>query len=464
MKKRPLVVFTLVFALGIITARVIRIPFVFAYLAATALLILSLLSLKRSFIFNSAVLGLIFCLGTLSLINAKILPNCHIRKYVYAKNISLPRIKGFVDRQPNTKFNRTSFILRTEEIQFHNLKRHCCGDILVSVKGREDLKYGEALIVSGNLRRPYKNYLANQGIYVLLHTRPPHAVVRLNKNRGWPMKRLSLWLKDKMEAIIFKYIPAVPASILDAMILGERKDIPASIGRAMVLSGTVHILVVSGFNVGLVALMTNLLLSLLRVAKKIRFFIASPVLIIYCLATGASTPVIRATVMAIVFMSAYFLKREADIYNSCAISAICILGINPRQLFDIGFQLSFLSVLSIVYFYPRLGAFLRTDRLKNRWVKFLIDGILVSFSAWVGTAGLIAHYFKIISLVTVLANLLIVPLATLITFCGFSLIIIGLIVPALAPLFSSTSQLLVSLLLNLNTLLIKIPGAYFYLP
>ena len=220
---------------------------------------------------------------------------------------------------------------------------------------------------------------------------------------------------------------------------------------------------VSGFNVGIVALIIILLLKVVRVHKRARFYIAVPLLILYCLLTGASTPVVRATIMAVVFMSAYLVKREPDIYNSCALAAIFILGANPRQLFDIGFQLSFASVLSIVCLYPKIKKLLRIEFLRIKYLKFIIDGSLVSFSAWIGTMGFVAYYFKIFSPITVLANLFIVPLATLITLCGFSLLIMGLVLLYVTPLFAASCELLVTLLVYINAILIKIPGAYFYL-
>jgi competence protein ComEC len=222
--------------------------------------------------------------------------------------------------------------------------------------------------------------------------------------------------------------------------------------------------VVSGFNTGIVTFIIVLFLRLLRLPRRLRIYIAIPLLIIYCLATGASNPVVRATVMAIVFLSSYLFKREADIYNSCALAAIFILIINPRQLFDVGFQLSFISVISIVYLHPKIEKFLRSDKLKARYIKFLVSGCSVSFSAWLGTAGFIAYYFRIFSPITVLANIFIVPLAALITLCGFSLIFMALIFPPFAPIIAYSIEMLVALLLNINTLLIKLPGAYFCLP
>jgi competence protein ComEC len=179
--------------------------------------------------------------------------------------------------------------------------------------------------------------------------------------------------------------------------------------------------------------------------------------------TGASTPVVRATVMAIVFMLAYFFKRQPDIYNSLALAAVFILAASPRQLFNIGFQLSFVSVFSIVYFYPRLNAFLHIQALKIKLLRLAAEGMVVSFSAWLGTAGFIAYYFKIFSPVTIFANLIILPLSSLVTLCGFSTLIAAGLWPALAKLFASSAELLVLVLLTVNNWLVRLPLAYFYL-
>jgi len=210
------------------------------------------------------------------------------------------------------------------------------------------------------------------------------------------------------------------------MLLGEKKYIPPYITDAMVKSGTVHILVVSGFNVGIVTYVMLLLLKLTRLPKIYRFFSTACSLVSYCLITGASTPVVRATVMALVFVAAYWFRREPDLYHSCALAAMFILVINPRQLFDIGFQLSFSSVISIIYFTERIKRMLHLDSLSQPALKFITNSLLVSFSAWLGTMLLVAHYFKIFSPITVLANLFIASLATLITLLGFALVITGL--------------------------------------
>jgi len=432
---------------------------------------LSLLFLKKGIRFDVSLCFIIFLFAVALLRNAQSLPKNHISRFTAYQNNRLYAIKGSVDSQPLLKDNKTSFILKAQEIQFANFKYSTCGNVLVHIKDKKILDYGEELIINGNLRRPfssksshgqsYRNYLSNQGIFSIMNVRSAGLVVRLNQNRGLIVKRLALWLKERMEEIIFKRVSFVPASILDAMVLGEKRNISPIIYNSMIKSGTVHILVVSGFNAGIVTFITILFLKLIRIPRKARFYIAAPLLIIYCLMTGASTPVVRATVMAIVFMFAYLVKRQADIYNSCALASLFILGINPRQLFDIGFQLSFISVLSIVYLYPKIRRILNTEALKIKYIRFPIEACLVSLSAWLGTAGFIAYYFRIISPVTVLANIFIVPLAALITLCGFSLIAVQFLCPFLTPCFAYSTEFVVNLMLNINTLFIRLPGASF---
>ncbi len=412
-----------------------------------------------------------FLFGALLLRNHQILPRCHIARQLFDLQGKPSSVEGVVRSQPAYKFNSTLLLLETRKIESGPACHACCGVVLVKINGKKDLGYGDIVMARGNLYKPYRNaapgnnsyrdYLSRQGIYCLMHIPSPYHLKILGKDNRFSLQGFALGLKSKVEGLLFKYVPPVPASILAAMILGERKGIPPLVNLSMMKTGTVHILVVSGFNTGLVIFIIMLLLKFMRIPRKLRIACAIPLIILYCLMTGASTPVVRATVMSIIFLSAYALKREGEIYNSCALALLFILLVNPLRLFDIGLQLSFASVLAISCFYPRLKALLRVEALKNRLARFLLEGSLVSFSAWIGTMGIVAYYFRLFSPVTVLANLLIVPLATLITFSGFALIFVASAMPCLAPYFAATSEMLVSLLLWTNHYLLQIPYSCF---
>lgn len=461
--QHPLAGLTAVFCLGILTAGALRFSFAFAYGLAAAFLILSLLSLKRALVFKICLLCLVFFLGAALLRNYFILPKCHIARHIFYKGDNRCRLECFVISPAVFRINRTVFAVEAKEARFGNRGYKCCGRVQVYLKGRADFNYGEALLLEGRLSRPYLRR-AGAGIYALLRVDSPSFALILHKQEGSAVKRLAMRLKKKVEELICRYARPLPAAVLNAMLLGEKKDIPPLVYQAMMKTGTVHILVVSGFNTSLVIFAVVLALKALRLRRCLRFFIALPLLFIYCLTAGASTPVVRATIMTAVFMSSYLLQRQADIYNSCALSALFILFGSPAQLFDVGAQLSFASVLAIAYLYPKMKCFLRIKPLKIKVLNFFCDGFLVSLSAWLGTMGIVAYNFRIFSPVTLLANMFIVPLATLVTLCGFSLIAASLIAPVLAPAFASAAELAVTLLVRLNSLLVNLPGAYFYLP
>lgn len=467
--KQPVAFFTLFFCSGIAAASLVKTSFWQVFFLALVSLFLCLLFRKKALIFYVFILCSVFFLGASSLRNYVSLPKRHISRYILPADKRLYAVKGIVDGQPVFKFNKTSFVIKAQEVQFDNLRYSCCGRVLVYVEGKKDLHYADTLIVRGNFHRPpgnpgdkhksYKGYLYNQGVYVILHVKNDAGIIRLNKNRRLSAGEFALKLKEKARNIILRYTSAVTASILGAMLLGEQRDVPVLLYKSMVSSGTVHILVVSGFNVGIIAFIVVLLLKSIRLPRKIRFSLAIPILVIYCLMTGSSCPVVRATIMAIFFMFGCLIRREPDIYYSLSLAALFILALNPLQLFDIGFQLSFASVFSIVCLYPKIRSFLRVGSLKIFYLGYLIDGCLVSFSAWLGTMGIIAYYFRIFSPITVIANIFIVPLATLITLCGLSLIFIALICPPMAPLFACNCELLTTLLIRVNSVLMQIPGA-----
>jgi competence protein ComEC len=415
----------------------------------------------------------VFLSGAACYKNNQTLAAGHISRFRPLRKDRIYEVKGAVISEPSFKNNKTVFVFKTREIASSGFRRSCCGNMIVYVKGKLDCNYGQQWSFQGNLRRipqgysrnqkSYRLYLNNQGIYSAMRISVKGLCVKLKKRSVLSVKGAALSLKKRLEASIYKRLSAIPASILGAMVLGEKQKIPSAIYKTMMKSGTVHILVVSGFNVGIVAFILALLLKAARIPRRPRFYISLPLLVVYCFVTGASIPVVRSTVMAVVLMFAYLVERQPDVYNACSSAALFILVLNPTQLFDIGFQLSFASVLSLVIIYPAVKRFLRLKNLKIRPLSYFLDSVLVSLSAWIGTAGFIAYYFRMVSPIAVLANIFVVPLATLITLCGFGLVFMDMLCPYMAVSFASVNELLIKLLVQVNFFLIRFPKAYFYL-
>ena len=468
--KRPLALLALFYCLGIILSNLLRINFwVIMCIGLTIVFAANLLK-KHDYIFFAFVLFATLLIGVLSLKNSCTLSNTHIVNFAYPG--AWCSLSGFIDSFPEPKDKHIEFIFRLKEAQIEKYKWRCCGRVLVRTEVRQKLNYGDNLMLIGNLQPPpalvpirgsYKNFLARKGIYLVMRVKDPRQIILKPGKRGNKLVGYSFWLRSKIEQVFSRFLKSVPAGILSAMVLGQKHNIPWLVNDSMVKAGTVHILVVSGFNVGIVAFMANLLFKIMRIPRRGRIILTLACLVIYCFLTGASNPVVRATIMGIIFLSAYLLKKQPDIYNSLSTAVVFILIINPQQVFDIGFQLSFASVFAIVCLYPKLKKLIRLDTCKIKIWRFFCEGLLVSFSAWLGTLWIIAYNFHIIAPVTVLANVFIVPLASIITLCGFTLAVFGLVCPALANLFSFPVSFLINLLLSLNAAIIKVPFAYFYL-
>ncbi|MFA5115519.1 MAG: ComEC/Rec2 family competence protein [Candidatus Omnitrophota bacterium] len=470
--KRPVLLLTVSFCCGIILVAHLKAEWSLIYVFAVLFWIGAAFFLKNPVGFAVSIISLAFLLGALFLTSKRILPARHIARLIPYRTSEAYLIKGIVVRQPQPRGRGTAFVLRVEEVQGKSLNRSSSGKIMVYSADRIALHYGERVIIRGRLYRPwgrggagqYRSYLYSNGIRYIMSLKSGYDISRLGSDSGFCYRCFTVGLKDRLEGLIFKYLDGIPAGILDAVILGQRHKVAGFANSLMRRSGTVHILVVSGFHVGLVVFIIAVFLKLLRVPRYWRFVISLPLIITYCLLTGASNPVVRSTVMAVIFITAYLLKRDPDICNSICLAALFILVLNPEQLFDVGFQLSFASVSSIVFLYPRLKRFLCPQPIKAKPLVFMIDSCLVSVSAWLGTCGLIAYHFRIFSTVAVLANFLVVPLAALITLAGFSFLAAALLFPPVAPLFARANEVLIWTMVSLNALLMRIPGACLRLP
>lgn len=470
--KNPLVGLCIAFCLGIITAAYIKIPFFTLYLATFLFLIFGIIFIKQKSKFTIIILCAVFFLGIALLRNSQILPNCHIAKLIPYKAEPVSLV-GVIDNDPIYQDRNVSFILKTEKVGIGDFWQKACGKILVRVFKKEAFSYGDRFFLKGNLYRPfsfskgfdYRNYLKHQNIYFILSLGKDRGMVKqLEKNVGNPILSFSFKIKHRLREVIVKNLSPFSAGIMNALILGDRQDLPRYLLDILMNLGTIHIIAISGFNVGIVVFIILLVLKIIKIPRKPRYFLAILLLIVYCILTGSSAPVVRATVMATIFLCAYFFEREVNIYNSLSIATIIILVFNPWQIFEISFQLSFLSVFFIVWLTPKINSIFPEKLNKIPWLRFLILTFSVSSAAWIGLLPLIAYYFKTFTTITVLANMIIVPYSALITASGFTFALIGILIPSLAPILAATNELLILILFKIHAFLVIMPGAYFKLP
>lgn len=463
--------FTVSFCLGICLENWWHVPFLFLYVSAVIFAVLSLLTLKKE---HSDLLLLVlgFILGALLFRNVQTLPGNHVAKYTSHKSRDV-FIEGVVAEEPSNFGGNIKFVLEAQRIKTGRSWQEVCGKVWVRANTDEKISYRDTLLLEGKLYKPfrlkmgqrlnYRDYLKYKGIYSLLSVNRNSVIKRMQTQRAKPLVYYIYNLKTSLRQAVNKNLSFVTASIINAILLGERQSLPQDITDTLVNTGTVHIISISGLHLVIVGFIIFMLLKLARLSPRIRYCATIIILIFYCILTGAKVPVVRSTFMSAVLLIGYILRRQTNIYNSLSVAAIIILILNPWQIFDISFQLSFMSIVSIVWLSPMTLALVPKRLLCVRYLRSILNLLSVSLAAWLGLIPLIAYYFKIITPVAVLANLAIVPLTTLLTAAGFTFLLASIIAPFLVSLFSHALEGLVFVLLMASNLFAHLPFAYFRL-
>lgn len=265
------------------------------------------------------------------------------------------------------------------------------------------LKYKDILFQTYIKRGSYKLLAKNNGNRLLLFS---------NNLR---QKLLSIYKSNNINDDEF--------AVLAALTLGYKTDLTPELKESYSTSGAMHILAVSGLHVGILFIILGKLLFFLNKRKYGKILLATItilVLFFYAVLTGLSSSVIRATIMFSFICIGNAFKRQSNIYNSIFASAFLMLIINPYTLMDVGFQLSYLAVLSIVYFQPKIYSLFNPRFRATDYVWQLVS---VAIAAQLGTFPITVYYFEQFPVYFILSNILIIPLVSFIIYGAILLFI-----------------------------------------
>lgn len=200
------------------------------------------------------------------------------------------------------------------------------------------------------------------------------------------------------------------SAILSGIAIGEKGDIDKGLYAAFQDSGAIHLLVASGGNVGFVTLMVYFLCALFFAGRFLPAAAALSVALLYTLIAGADAPLIRAYIMTFAATIGLLLGRKSGVLQGFIIAALLILLFNPQSIFDVGFQMSFLATLAIVYFVCNFNFAARLPKTAA-WAAELF---FISLSAQMALVPIFTNGFHKISFAAVLSNIFLVPLSGLI--------------------------------------------------
>ena len=304
----------------------------------------------------------------------------------------------------------------------------------IFIKGRERRNPGEF---------DYNKYLHERGISGFIVSNSVDEIKILNRN-SFLFGSIVFEIRKAIDNEITKLHSEKTAAFIRGQILADRSNIEYNAVVEFINSGVAHILAVSGLNVGFIVLIILILFGRFNIYLRSSLMIAG--IIAFMILTNSQPSVIRATIMSGIIVIGLLTNRSTNIFNSLAVSALIILVIEPRQLFDPGFQLSYSAVFSIASIYPLYKKMIEASGLKSKMISYLLAYSGISLCAQIGTMPVTLIYFGKLSLVSLFTNLLVIPISGVVVGIGIFTLIINIISPVLAFYYATANNLLTSLM------------------
>jgi len=441
--KFPLLTITISFAIGIIAEYYLQWSFLtlvillFSFLGIFSFLFWkSKKVLLQDSFFGITTYLLAFTLGMMSFyIHSDLNSKHHYTKKSFEESNSIRAI-ATTTLKPNEKYNKYFISLS------HFNDSIASGKLLLYVpkSNIEILHSGDEIWLNSSIYHipkafnpyqfDYSKYLEKQNVFHQIYTQENQIkIIQRHKTTDYYIENLRNNLSKSFEIHQFD---SKTKAIIDALILGQRLELDKETIADYSNAGVIHILAISGLHISIIYFFIVFLLKPLKRVKfgaEIQLLIVLTILWLFALLTGLPASVTRAvTLFSFISIGNYFNQPKA-IYNALAISAFLILLVKPNAIFDIGFQLSYAAVLSIVLFQPFYKKFYFSE---NKIAVYFTDTILVSLAAQIGVLPLSLYYFNQLPLLFLLANLVIIPLSSLVLIAGIVILPLNYVLPTVA--------------------------------
>ncbi len=306
----------------------------------------------------------------------------------------------------------------------------------------------------------------------------PQCVEVLESGSGWSPTRWIDDLRTRGDQLLKNHLSHERAGLAAAVLMGSRDELDSQRIEPFLLTGSIHVLVVAGLHVGILAYLLFKALDAGFVPRRWALFAVALITLLYALITQAEAPVLRAMILTWIVCGSSWLGRGGLGLNSLALAGLVILAINPSELFHVGAQLSFLSVAGLIAFgyvwrrrekpdpLARLIARSRPwpTRVARRLVGHLREATLVGLTIWLVTMPLVMARFHLLTPAAILLNpLLLVPL-TLAMGAGFGVLMLGWLAPPVGDLFGRVCDWSLSVLEWAVARTAEAPGGHFWVP
>jgi competence protein ComEC len=494
--KRPLGLVTLSYAGGLVLGEFFQPSLFLLFVVGLALVGAALASVRLR---PLLIWPLVVLTGWINLVRQTTVISPGDLRAIQGEAAALATVRGTLIETPERRMlNRdgpTSFRtlaqLQINELQQGATWRPADGRIVVSTDGilPDSFRAHQRVEICGVLAPPrgpaaeglfdYRTWLQRQGIYYELQAGSSNdwnLVAIVNRPllsdpfREWARGALARGLPGEDEALRLEW----------ALSLGDKTVLTEPVTEPFVRAATFHIFAVDGLRLAILFGIFFTLFRSLRLPRFVCGLLLIPMIWFYTALTGWPASAIRAGVMLTIVILGWTLKRPGDLINSLFAAALIILLGDPQQLFQAGFQLSFVVVGCMVLTLPCFDRIARwllqpdpflPEELVPRWQKFLrmtgrygLDLGFTSLAAWLGSIPLAAYYFHILTPISTPANFLAVPLCALVLASNFISLTLAGLCPMVAELFNHAGWFFMEAIRVTSVWFAARPGAFIYVP
>ena len=369
-------------------------------------------------------------------------------------------LRGVVATDPDVREGSTRLEVSVTSLETGGQWRDVSGTLLVFVPRYPSYRYGDEVALHGDLLTPprlddfdYRGYLEHRGIYSLM--RYPSVTVT-GTGQSNPVLAGIYDLRHRLATSLSSALPEPQASLARALILGDRGGLPDDVRAAFNRSGTAHLLAVSGLHLGIMAGILLVLGTALFGRRRYWYvWFAMTGVWGFAVLTGFNPPVVRAAVMASLFLLAEALGRQRSGFVALAFAAAVMTAVSPYILGDASFQLSFLAMAGLVFLFPLfrdggralVGRWLGEEGALVSFAGFTVDILAATLGALVAVWPVVAWYFGTVALAGPLATFLALPVLPAVIVLGGLAAFGGLAVPVLGQALGWLAWLFLSWLL-----------------
>jgi len=368
---------------------------------------------------------------------------------------------GTVVKEPDKRSNNTKLTIQTKQ-----------GKVLVTTRRYPEYQYGDELVITGKLQTPtvfedfnYQGYLAKDGIYSVMYypkiepTNKNHGPARRSLGEGGNFFYKAIYsFKDKIKQTVEKIMPLPEVSILEALTLGSKRSLSENLKDQLNITGTRHIVAISGLHIMILSQALMLLLIGLGLWRGQAFYFTLALLLLFIIMIGAPASAVRAGIMGGILLFAQKIGRLNNSGRAVVFAGAVMLALNPLLLkFDVGFQLSFLAVLGIIYLKPIFDGWM--NKILPQKFKETKSIVAMTFAAQIGTLPILVYNFGRISFISPLTNVLIVPVLPYVMGAGFIFSLASVLWLGLGKILIWPTWFFFAYVTKLVELLSKIPFA-----